>query len=137
VMEDGRVAGVLAGHDGETKRYDARDGVLLASGDIGANEELLHKYLKSWSDGVEPVNPLNTSDGHLMAQAIGAHIVPRKDLIGESAAHIRFVEPKRNLFQKMPTAPLFTRAMLLAMKVLPAALMRPILMRFLTTTLGP
>lgn len=137
IVEGGTVVGVNAVSKGSPISYYARGGVVLSSGDIGGNEEMLHKYLKSWTDGVEPTNPVNTGDGHRMAAAIGAHIVPRKDLIGESAAHIRFVQPKGNLFQKLPTAPLFTRAMLLAMKKLPAAITRPLLMRFLTTTLGP
>jgi hypothetical protein len=98
---------------------------------------MMHKYHKTWSNGAEPSNPLNTGDGHNIAAAIGARIVPRKDLIAETAAHIRFVSPKRNLFKSMPTAPFFTRAMRLGMKTLPPTIIRPILLRFLTTTLGP
>lgn len=137
IVENGRVVGVNALHDGELLSFYGQGGVVLSSGDIGGNEDMLHKYLKTWSSGIEPTNPVNTGDGHAIAAAIGAYIVPRKDLVGESAAHIRFVQPKRNLFQHIPTAPLFTRAMRLAMQILPPAIIRPIMMRFLTTTLGP
>lgn len=137
IVEDGRVIGVNASHSGKAISIYARTAVMLSSGDIGGNESMLRQYLKTWETTVEPMNPVNAGDGHRMAAEIGGHIVPRKDLIGEAAAHIRFVKPARNLFQNMPSAPWFTGAMLAAMKIVPQRLMRPILMRFLTTTLGP
>jgi hypothetical protein len=60
----------------------------MTSGDIGANEALMHQHMKSWADGIEPYNPLNTGEGHLIAEAIGAKILPRKDQPAEIAAHI-------------------------------------------------
>ena len=137
IVQDDKVVGLNAEKNGKQLSYYANGAVLLSSGDIGGNEEMMRTYLKTWETTVEPINPVNTGDGHNIAAAIGAHIVPRKDLIGEAAAHIRFIAPKRNIFQQLPTAPWFTKTMLMLMKIVPAPLIRPFLMKFLTTTLGP
>jgi succinate dehydrogenase/fumarate reductase flavoprotein subunit len=134
IAENGAVVGVEAG-GGETIRSHA--GVILASGDVGGDAEMMHKYMKTWSDGVEVYNPNNTGDGHKMALAIGAGIVPRKDLGFESAAHIRFVRPKPNFLQTIPPYPVLTRLMAVGMKHLPKPIIRPLMMKFLTTVLGP
>jgi fumarate reductase flavoprotein subunit len=98
---------------------------------------MMRRFLKNWQPGPVVYNPLNTGDGHKMAAAVGAHIVPRKDLGAESAAHIRFIRPPPIFFQKIPPYPLLTRMMVFAMKVAPSWAIRPIMMKFLTTTLGP
>ncbi|MDB5517302.1 MAG: hypothetical protein JWQ17_4060 [Tardiphaga sp.] len=136
-IEDGTVVGVEAQSAGGSIRIRARAGVVLASGDMGGDAQLMHTYMKSWADGVEVYNPANTGDGHKMALAIGAAIVPRKDLGFEAAAHVRFIKPKPSLLQKLPPYPLITRLMVWSMKYLPNVLVRPIMMKFLTTVLGP
>jgi fumarate reductase flavoprotein subunit len=137
IIKDGAVVGVEArGPSGQIVAH-SRAGVILASGDMGGDPTLMRKYMKNWAEGVEVYNPLNTGDGHKMALTIGAGIIPRKDLGFETAAHIRFVKPRRDLLQKMPPWPMLTRAMVWAMKYAPKAMIRPIMMRFLTTVLGP
>lgn len=135
--ENGRVVGIEAETPDGRLRARARAGVVLACGDIGGDTALMHKYMKNWVDGIEVYNPQNTGEGHLAAQAVGAKIQPRKDLGAEAAAHIRFVPPKRIFLQRIPPYPVITRAMIAALKVLPPALIRPFMMKFLTTTLGP
>jgi succinate dehydrogenase/fumarate reductase flavoprotein subunit len=137
LVDGGRVNGVEARNDGRTIRFMGRAGVLLSSGDIGGNEAMMHDYMKNWVDGIEVYNPVNTGDGHRMAEAIGARIVARKDLGAEVAAHIRFVRPRPSLLQRVPPYPWLTGFMVWAMKALPPSLIRPMVMRFLTTTLGP
>jgi len=137
IVEQSRVVGIEAGISDATVLARARAGVILASGDAGGNGRLMHAYMKTWADGVEIYNPNNSGDGHEMALAAGADIVARKDLGFESTAHIRFVKPKRNAFQNIPPYPALTRMMVLAAKYLPKRMIRPILMRFLTTVLGP
>jgi succinate dehydrogenase/fumarate reductase flavoprotein subunit len=137
MLENDAVVGVEVGESSNAETIRARAGVILASGDMGGDAEMMHTYMKTWSDGVEVYNPNNTGDGHKMALAVGAAIVPRKDLGFESAAHIRFVRPKPNFLQTIPPHPLLTRLMALGMKHLPKPIIRPLMMKFLTTVLGP
>ena len=44
IVEDGRVAGVRVGHDGESLNVEARKGVLLAAGGFGHNKEMRRRY---------------------------------------------------------------------------------------------
>jgi fumarate reductase flavoprotein subunit len=137
VLESDVIRGVEIGKPDSPHTIRARAGVILASGDVGGDAQLMHTYMKTWSDGVEVYNPNNTGDGHKMALAIGADIVPRKDLGFESAAHIRFVRPEPNVWQRIPPYPWLTRLMALGMQHLPQSLIRPLMMKFLTTVLGP
>jgi hypothetical protein len=137
LTDKGAVTGVEAEVNGQLLRIKARAGVVLASGDIGGDPAKMYNYMKSWIDNVQVYNPLNTGDGHDMAAEVGARIVSRKDLGPEAAAHIRFVQPPSVFVHKIPPYPLVTKAMIAAIKILPERLIRPFLMRFLTTTLGP
>jgi succinate dehydrogenase/fumarate reductase flavoprotein subunit len=137
LTRDARVVGVEARTGDQKIRVNARAGVILASGDIGANSAMMHAHMKNWVDGIEVYNPNNTGDGHALAAEVGAKIVSRKDLSAEHAAHLRFVRPKPMLLQRMPAYAPLTRAMVFAMDRLPKRLIRPLLMKFLITTLGP
>lgn len=137
LVEEGRVVGVELNGAAGPETIRGRAGVILASGDLGGDSQMMHAYMKNWSDGVEVYNPNNTGDGHKMALAIGAAIVPRKDLGFESAAHVRFIRPKPNFLQGLPPNPFLTRLMAAAMKYLPKPAIRPLMMKFLTTVLGP
>ena len=73
VVEDGRIVGVEATTDGQSVRYRAGRGVLLATGGFEHNTELRAKYdnypLKGdWSDAVGS----NVGDGHVAGIAVGA-----------------------------------------------------------------
>ncbi len=93
--------------------------------------------MKSWVEGVEVYNPNNTGDGHVAAEQIGAQIVSRTDFGPEVAASIRFIKPPASFLQKLPPYRAITSCMVLAMKVLPRWLIRPFMLKFLTTVLGP
>lgn len=136
-VEDGRVTGIEAEAAGRPVAFTARRGVILASGDIGGNDALMHANMKNWVEGIELYNPNNTGDGQAAAAGIGGHIVPRKEFGAEAAAHMRFVKPARSLLQQVPPHAFVTRAMLVAMRLLPKWLVRPFMLKFLTTTLGP
>jgi len=137
LVDDGKVIGLNAQQHDKAISYYCNAAVMLTSGDMGGDDDMMRKYMKTWNTKADLINPMNTGDGHRIAADIGAHIVPRKDLVGEIAAHIRFVPPKRNFFHQMPTAPWFTKTMLALMRTLPDAMIRPFLMKFLTSTLGP
>ena len=137
LTKDARVTGVEAQAGGRTIRVNARAGVVLASGDIGGNSAMMHTHMKNWVDGIEIYNPNNTGDGHVLATEVGAQIVSLKDLSAEDAAHLRFERPKPMLLQRRPAYAPLARAMVLAFEHLPKRLIRPLLMKFLITTLGP
>lgn len=74
--EAGRVKGFIAkGEDGKYRRYVGTKGVILATGDIGSNPEMLDAFcpmgLKPKRNGYSPAG-LNTGDGHQMAYWAGA-----------------------------------------------------------------
>lgn len=73
---DGRVVSFIAkGPDGKYRRYKGSKAVVLATGDIGGDPEMLEKFcpigLKPKRNGYSPAG-LNTGDGHKMAYWVGA-----------------------------------------------------------------
>jgi succinate dehydrogenase/fumarate reductase flavoprotein subunit len=83
--------------------------------------------------GVEAINPHNTGDGHEIAMALGGRIVHPQLYQGG----IRFQAPPEKWITSLPPYRLVARGMRLAMKYVPAWLLRPFLMSFLTTILVP
>jgi len=75
VMDEGRVAGIIAKTPDGYIRIMARNGVVLATGDIGGDPEMLRAYapdaLKTCDTQYVP-RGLNTGDGHKMALWVGA-----------------------------------------------------------------
>lgn len=74
--KDGRVVAFIAkGLDGQYRRYKGNKAVVLATGDIGGNPEMLEAFcplgLKPKHNGYAPAG-LNTGDGHKMAYWAGA-----------------------------------------------------------------
>ncbi len=135
IVNGGRVEGVICESAQKSKhRFLARGAVVLASGDFTANPELKAKYISPLVAGIEPINPTNTGDGHIMAARLGARV-----LNGEVVPlYVRFAPPKRKrLIHYIPPWPIFTRPMNWAMQNLPASLLRPAVMSFLTTFLSP
>jgi glycine/D-amino acid oxidase-like deaminating enzyme len=139
IQENGRIVGVaVRAKSGDEVDLFAKRGVILATGDLAANPELLREVISAWPDDVEPINPLATGDGHVLARAVGARIVPRKDMGPEHIVSMRFVPPARNsLMQRIPAHPAVTRLIALMTRHLPAALMRPFIMKFLTASMRP
>ena len=75
VVEDGRVAGVVAERDGRTMRIRGAKGVVLAAGGFDASQTMREKYLPNptraeWS----AANPTNTGDAIEMGLAVGAGV---------------------------------------------------------------
>jgi 3-oxosteroid 1-dehydrogenase len=87
VIEDGRVVGVRAVHDGRSWLVRARHGVLVATGGYGGNEELkrlwLNRPLLATCEIVE-----NEGDGHLMGMAAGAQLAGLGEAWWMPYAHI-------------------------------------------------
>jgi succinate dehydrogenase/fumarate reductase flavoprotein subunit len=70
----GPVTGVIAGTEGEYIQYNAKSGVIIATGDYASNTEMVERYspftLRSDSQIYFP-NKCNTGDGHIMAMHVG------------------------------------------------------------------
>ncbi|WP_459617017.1 FAD-dependent oxidoreductase [Bordetella sp. 2513F-2] len=136
IVENGRVMGAMAtGPDGRELRFMARYGVVLASGDYSGAADLKSSLATPGVVPVEPVNPTATGDGHRMALAIGARVINGDIVRGPI---MRFIPPVRRSFvQRLPPSRLFARMIAWSMGHIPPAILRPFLMSFLTTALGP
>lgn len=139
VQADGRVAGVeVKGVHGAARKISAAQGVVLASGDIAGNASLLKTHVGEGLDGIEVLNPWCTGDGHTMAEAAGASIVSRTDYGAGELAQMRFVKPEKpNWTQRIPPFRGIAWLIKTALQYPPAvALLRPFVLKFLTTALG-
>jgi succinate dehydrogenase/fumarate reductase flavoprotein subunit len=134
--ENGRVVGVEARlPDGSLHRFRACGGVVLASGDYSGGRDLKARFAASDVVEVDAVNAAATGDGHRMALALGATVVNGDIVRGPI---MRFIPPTRaNLIQQLPPAKPVARLIAWAMGHLPQWILRPFLMSFLTTALGP
>ena len=136
VEENGRVVGVEARlPDGSLHEFRARGGVVLAAGDYSNGRDMKARYAAPDVVEVDAVNPTATGDGHRMALALGATVVNGDIVRGPI---MRFIPPTRpNLIQKLPPARFVARLIAWSMSHMPQWILRPFLMSFLTTALGP
>lgn len=136
VQEDGAVVGVEAqGTAGDVMRYRARGGVVLASGDYSAATDLKARYTNEMLTNADPVTPTSTGDGYRMAFELGAKMVNGDIVRGPI---MRFVPaPRGNWIQRLPPYRTLSLAIVWAMDHLPQRILRPFLMSFVTTVLGP
>ena len=134
-VEDGRVRGVVVRDaDGNTQHYSASRGVVLAAGDFAASHELRQRYFAEEVVKAEPVNPLSTGDGIRMAELHGATIINGAHA---NSPRMRFVPAAPTWFHRVPPYRLFTKTLSFLWNWIPLFLLRPFMMRFLTTALGP
>jgi succinate dehydrogenase/fumarate reductase flavoprotein subunit len=136
LLQDGRVSGVQARlADGSLAEFRANRAVVLASGDYSAASDLKETLASPALAAVDPVNPTATGDGHRMALAIGASVVNGDIVRGPI---MRFVPRGRpTLLEQLPPSRPLALAMAWALAWLPRFAIRPVMMKFLTTALGP
>lgn len=139
IVEHGRVAGVevFADKNGAGLRVcRARRAVILASGDFSAASlSYKQRFMSGPLLDVGGINPLSTGDGQRMGEEAGGEVI-NGDLAW--GPEIRFLAPfKPSIVSKTPTWRLTAKALLAAMAYAPKALLRPFLMRFVTTYLAP
>jgi fumarate reductase flavoprotein subunit len=131
---EGAVAGIEAERNGETVEIAARRGVVLASGDVSADAAYRARFQPALA-GIAAINPRSTGDGHAMAEARGSKIL-NGDLV--AGPILRFPLPRgRALAHAVPPTPVVGRVARWWLETMPAPLVRPALMRFLTVMLAP
>ena len=131
LLQNGESEGVAGRLDGEQVTVLARGGVVLATGDFSGSPELRARFI-SPDETAEPVNPDNTGDGHSLVLALGGRIVhPQFQNVA-----LRFEPPPRNWIMAIPPYAWLMRLARWALDTLPDWLLRPVVMRFMTTVLG-
>ena len=135
LCEGGRVVGVEGDWGGQRQRINARGGVVLAAGDFTNSPELKRRFIGEQAAKVEGVNLTATGDGQRLAEAIGAVIVNGDLALGPE---LRFIAPAREtLLRRLPPWRALAAFMEWALEYLPASILRPFMMQFLTTALAP
>ncbi len=136
ITENGRVVGVEARlPDGATHEFRAKGGVILAAGDYSNGRDMKARFASPDVVEVDAVNPTATGDGHRMALELGATVINGDIVRGPI---MRFIPPTRpNFIQKLPPMKPIAKMIAWAMDHVPQFLLRPFLMSFLTTALGP
>jgi len=132
LLEGNRVTGVKTS---QGKTIPARCGVILATGDFTNSPELKARFMGPQEAKVEGVNLTATGDGQRMAEALGARILNGDLALGPE---LRFIAPaKETLVRRLPPWRALAAYMEWAIEHLPAAILRPFMMKFLTTALAP
>ena len=135
VFANGRISGaVVIDAAGREEEIACRGGVVLAAGDYSASPEFKAQLVSADAAIVDPVNPTATGDGFRVALAHGAMMVNGNQILGPT---LRFIPPKRSLVHSIPPLRIITRFMKWSLEHLPAWLLRPFIMSFLVTALGP
>lgn len=135
LQEGESVTGVVAqGVDG-TCLIRAKAGVVLAAGDFTNDPQFKARFMGPQEAKVEGVNQTATGDGQRMAEGLGARIVNGDLALGPE---IRFIAPaKENWIRQLPPWRWLAVFMEWALEHLPQSILRPFMMKFLTTALAP
>lgn len=136
LIENGRAVGVEARQaDGSLQIFRARHGIVLASGDYSAATDLKASLANPEVAQVDAINTTATGDGHRIGLALGATVVNGDIVRGPI---MRFIAPtKPNLLQRLPPTKWIAQMIAASANYLPAWILRPFLMSFLTTAVSP
>jgi succinate dehydrogenase/fumarate reductase flavoprotein subunit len=133
--EGGRVSGVDAEGEGGLLRVRGHRGVVLAAGDFTSSPEFKARFMGAQEAKVEGVNLTATGDGQRLGESLGATIVNGDLALGPE---IRFIAPaQENVVCRLPPWCWLAVGMQWALDHLPQAVLRPFMMKFLTTALAP
>ena len=132
-----RVHGVVLESEAGTARLTlhARGDVVLAAGDFTSDPALKHRFMGPREANVDAVNATATGDGQRMAEALGGTILNGDLALGPE---IRFIAPaQENFLRRLPPWRWLALGMQWALDHVPMTLLRPFMMKFLTTMLAP
>ncbi|TWT13579.1 FAD-dependent oxidoreductase [Reyranella sp. CPCC 100927] len=136
ILLDGPAAtGIEADTPAGSRRFLARQGVILAGGDYSGSSHFKALYGNPALAAVPAINRTNTGDCQQMVLDIGGEVLNGDLILGPV---LRFIAPRRRrLFQVVPPWRSLTFLMRTALHHLPAAVIRPLIMRFMTTVMAP
>ncbi len=135
VVDGGCVTGVVAECDGRPMEFEARRGVVLATGDYSNSPELIGQYKGPQFAAIEGINETATGDGHVLARQVNARLVNMEVTYGPE---IRFIPTARpNVTQMLPTRGVLARAMGWLMPLAPKVLIHAVIKRLLVTWQHP
>ena len=135
LTEGGEVSGLEYERKGRRQRVSARCGVVLATGDFTSDPELKSRFMGQREAKIDGVNATATGDGQKLAIALGARIINGDLALGPE---LRFIPPQRpSLLRKLPPWSGLASAIGWSLERLPSAMLRPFVMKFVTTALAP
>ena len=135
VVEHGRVAAIDCETADGARRFRARGGIVLATGDFTSDPELKAQFMGPQEAKIDGVNITATGDGQKLALPLGARIVNGDLALGPE---LRFVPPqRRNILLSLPPWRVLANLMAWSLEYMPSALLRPVVMSFVTTALAP
>lgn len=133
LKEGERISGVVAEMPQGPRSFHARKGVILASGDYNSGRDLRNRFAEI-SPEIDGVNQ-NVGDGQILGLQEGSEILNGDVIWGPL---IRFLPPKKlDPITKLPPWRILTLIMRASINYLPFGMLRPFVMSFLTTFLGP
>jgi fumarate reductase flavoprotein subunit len=132
--EGDRIAGVTYRGADREHRIDA-NAVVLTAGDFTGSAEFKRRFMGPQEAKVEAVNVTATGDGQRMAEAVGGRVVNGDLALGPE---LRFVAPAKETFvRRLPPWRILARFMEWSLEYMPPFILRPFMMKFLTTALAP
>ncbi|MFM8865451.1 MAG: FAD-dependent oxidoreductase [Limnohabitans sp.] len=136
LLEEGRrIVGVSAQGPQGALTIRAQGGVVLAAGDFTNDPQFKTRFMGPQEAKVEGVNQTATGDGQRMAEAVGGRIVNGDLALGPE---IRFIAPAHeNWVRRLPPWRWLAVFMEWSLDHLPQSILRPFMMKFLTTALAP
>jgi fumarate reductase flavoprotein subunit len=135
VRESSRVTAIDCEAGGQTRRYSAKKGIILAAGDFTSDPDLKARHMGPREAKVDGVNITATGDGQKLAMAFGATVLNGDQALGPE---LRFVPPiKQSWLLKLPPWPALANLMAWSLDNMPSAILRPFVMSFVTTALAP
>lgn len=134
IDKDGAIGGVRYTRDGRDHVLEA-DAVILTTGDFTGSPDLKNRFMGPQEAKVEAVNVTATGDGQVLAETVGGRVVNGDIALGPE---LRFVPPARDSFvRRLPPWRMLARFMEWSLEYMPPVILRPFMMKFLTTALAP